>query len=107
MPGFLSFFGLGGGAIRKALQKGGTIVDVRSAQEFDRGHIPNSVNIPFRELDRHIAKFKQYPYPVIFCCDGEGKSKLACNLFRKGGITKVIDGGKWGYVLHIYQKLIG
>lgn len=107
MPGFLALFGLGGSHIKKALQQGATIIDVRSAHDFDNGHIPNSINIPYRELDRYVSKLTHYSAGLIICCDGNGKSTIAVDILKKAGIKNVIDGGKWRYVLHIYQKLVG
>ena len=43
---FLSFLGLGTDKIKEALLKGAVIIDVRTANEFDMGKIPGSVNIP-------------------------------------------------------------
>ena len=36
----------------------GTIVDVRTREEFVGGHIQNSINIPLQEITNHIEEIK-------------------------------------------------
>lgn len=48
------------------LKKGGIVlVDVRSREEYKKGHIPEAINIPFQELESH--KFPKNKLIVVYC----------------------------------------
>ncbi len=102
--GFLSLFGSGGG-IKKALQQGAVIIDVRTANEYDRGRIPGSLNIPVDRISVSIGRIKQLNKPVIVCCSTGDRSKKAYTLLKQNGIKEVYDGGNWQRVLKVYESL--
>jgi len=52
--------------LRKKLKKGGIVlVDVRSREEFKKGHIPDAINIPYPELESF--KFPKNKEVVVYC----------------------------------------
>jgi len=60
------------------------MLDVRSKDEFNAGHIAKSKNIPLDELEkktRSLEKFKKRPM-VIICQNGKSSTKAA-NQLRK------------------------
>ena len=81
--GLFSFLRLGSGKIKNALQKGAIIIDVRTAQEYDRGHIPDAFNIPVDRIKVSIERIKASKLPVVVCCNtGERSSTVWCGHSR-------------------------
>jgi rhodanese-related sulfurtransferase/DNA-binding transcriptional ArsR family regulator len=44
-----------------------TVLDVRPADEFALGHLPDAVNIPLRELERRLAEFDSSQQIIAYC----------------------------------------
>lgn len=86
-PGVIS------GADAKALvQKGATLVDVRTPEEFAGGHIEGAVNIPIDELDARKGELKKDADIVVYCRSG-GRSARGKALLTAAGYAKVQDLG--------------
>jgi phage shock protein E len=60
----------------KDLMAGGkksVLIDVRSAEEYQAGHIPGAVNIPAERIAAEKNRLpKDKAAPLIFCCRGVG-----------------------------------
>ena len=79
----------------KALvNNGALIVDVRSRDEFQQGHINGSVNLPLMELGTHIKELKRKEYAVITVCRSGARSSLAKDLLVKNDV-EAYNGGSW------------
>lgn len=83
-------------AIQMLNSNQGLYLDVRPKEQFTKGHIVNSKNIPFDELDakaKMIEKFKAKP--VIVVCERGSRSPAATKKLRQLGFEKVflIRGG--------------
>ncbi|MEK6511171.1 MBL fold metallo-hydrolase [Myroides odoratimimus] len=64
------------------------IIDVRSKNEFDSGHIVTAENIMFKDLStniNHISKDKQ----VIVHCKSGSRAAMAYSILKKHGFTNV------------------
>jgi len=72
-------------------QEDAVVVDVRSRDDFRKGHIANAVNVPagdikkgvFGELDKHKEK------AVVVVCSNGMASQEPANLLHKAGFAKV------------------
>ena len=53
------------------------VVDIRSPPEFEHGHIPESVNIPFSHLPREIDRVAGEPHVVTVCPHGKASVQAA------------------------------
>jgi rhodanese-related sulfurtransferase len=53
------------------------VVDIRSASAFRRGHIPESVNVPFGELTDRIDDVADADRVVTVCPEGEASVQAA------------------------------
>ncbi len=89
-----NLFGLSDNSLSPEDLANGTIVDVRSALEFQQGHVPGSINIPLQELDRSLLKLRQLQQPIITCCVSGNRSGMAARQLNSNGI-KAINGGPW------------
>ena len=51
-------------------KKGIVLLDVRTDKEYEQGHIPGAVHIPFSEIGDRIKKLKKDKELVVFCQNG-------------------------------------
>lgn len=88
-------FGAGPKTDYKALlQSGAQIVDVRTREEYQSGHIKGSVNMPLNNLGNQMNKLKK-DKPVITCCASGLRSGAAKNILKSRGFSEVYNGGGW------------
>ena len=85
----------GDAGVRQALREGGVIIDLRTAYEFDQGHVPRSLNIPIDRIRMSIDRVRGLKKPVILCCAAGVHCREAAEILRAAGITKVYNGGDW------------
>jgi rhodanese-related sulfurtransferase len=74
----------------------GVVVDLRDHAAFNAGHISNSVNIPFAQIDHNSPKLTKYKQrPVILVCAAGQQSVQAMNKLKKAGFEKlyILSGG--------------
>lgn len=89
----------GGGGIKQALQEGAAIIDLRTAYEFDQGHIPRSLNIPVDRIKANTDRIRGLNKPVVLVCGTGNHCWEAAEVLRNAGISRVINGGDWQSVL--------
>lgn len=103
--GFLSFLGFGKSGIKAALQNGAVIIDVRTANEYDMGRVPDSINIPVDRIAVSIGRIKGLSRPVIFCCDSGSRSSKAVSILKENGKKDVYNGGSWMNMLKMIKRM--
>ena len=103
--GLFSFLGLGGGKIKDALRRGAIVIDVRTPQEFDRGKVPESINIPVDRISANAERIKNMNRPVIFCCSTGARSSNAVSIIKQKGMKEVYNGGSWESVLKLLKSI--
>lgn len=72
------------------------VIDVREAEEFAAGHLPEAKNVPLAKLADRINEIERFKdKPVIVCCASGMRSGKACGELRKLGFAKVhnLSGG--------------
>jgi phage shock protein E len=74
------------------IAKGTVVVDVRTASEYDAGHVLGTTNIPLDLLGRQVAGLKQKIAPIITVCRSSARSGLAKKLLTDAGI-EAYNGG--------------
>ncbi|GAB4143809.1 MAG: hypothetical protein Fur0041_18880 [Bacteroidia bacterium] len=80
------------------------IVDVRSAGEYNSGHIPGSINIPLNAIEHNLKKLKG-DGPIVLCCASGNRSGMATSLLKSKGFKEVYNGGGWSSLLRQLEKL--
>lgn len=65
------------------------IIDVRTPEEYEIFHLPNSVNIPLNELDRRIKEVNLVD-PIYAICQSGKRSKIAVKELQKFSNTATI-----------------
>ena len=101
----LSWLGFWNSNIKDALLRGAVIIDVRSPAEFDRGKIPDSINIPVDRIPINSKRIRDMNHPVIFCCNSGDRSRQAVQMMKERGMKEVYYGGDWERLLRIVNKL--
>jgi phage shock protein E len=94
----------GGSEIKRALREGAVIIDLRTAYEYDQGHIPRSLNIPVDRIKANIGRIRDLGKPVILCCAAGSHCREGAGVLRQAGITRVHNGGSWQTVLRQVQS---
>ena len=92
-------------AVKSRLDKGEQliIVDVRTKEEYDGGHIPKSLLIPYDEIEVKAASLlpDKNAAIIVYCRTGR-RSEIAAKSLLKLGYTNVADMGAisdWKYGL--------
>jgi phage shock protein E len=76
------------------IKNGAVIIDVRTRDEFKRGHNKNSVNIPLDKLTESLKKLDKKK-PVITCCASGARSGTAASYLKSKGFEQVVNAGPW------------
>jgi rhodanese-related sulfurtransferase len=68
------------------------VLDVRSAEEYAKGHILGAKNLPLADLERRAAELdKHKAKPVIVHCENGNRSTSALSLLRKQGFARAVN----------------
>lgn len=84
-------------------EKQGTIVDVRSHEEFMGGHVVDSINIPLNEIPKRVEELQNLKAPLVLCCASGNRSGQAQLFLTEHGI-ECYNGGSWLDVNYIQSK---
>jgi len=76
------------------LSEGATVLDVRSREEFSRGHSAGSVNIPLDELPTRAHELNG-DHGLVVCCVSGARAGRAANWLARHGFSHVVNGGSW------------
>jgi len=71
------------------------ILDVRSAEEFQGGHINGAQNTPHEEVGKIVADLEQYDTVYVHCKMG-GRAKVASQTLENAGLSNVVCVGNGG-----------
>lgn len=78
-----------------------TIIDVRTAGEFESGHIENAINIPLDVIEATVLeKYPNKDEKLYLYCRSGNRSSQAAKLLVNQGYTNVYDFGgiiSWPY----------
>ena len=92
------------GAEAKALmdsENGYVIIDARTQEEYDQGHIPGAILIPYGEIaDRAEKELLDKNQLILVYCRSGRRSKIAADELVKLGYTNVKEFGgiiDWEY----------
>jgi rhodanese-related sulfurtransferase len=67
-----------------------TIIDVRSFEEYEDGHIPGAIHIPWWSVfTRHSKIPSAHEVPIIIYCEHGPRAKLAKLAFRIVGFQEI------------------
>jgi rhodanese-related sulfurtransferase len=87
----------GGGAVGpmdavRLMNQGALLVDVRSREEFEGGHVIDARNLPQDEVAGAGESLKKYrDKVVIVCCESGMRSGAAARVLKAQGFTNVLN----------------
>lgn len=66
------------------------LLDVRTVEEFEEGHIPSAINIPHKELEARLAELSgaKNTQVVIYCRSGR-RAEVARQVLEKSGFNQL------------------
>ena len=78
---------------KKMVEEGAKLVDVRSPEEFQSGHLDGAINVPVAELEERLAEVGPKDQPVVVYCASGFRSARAARILDGKGFTHVADLG--------------
>ena len=85
-------------AAKRLIAGGAVVVDVRTAGEFQSGHLDKAVNVPVDEVGSRIGDIDKLVggdrgKPVVLYCSKGSRSAKAKQALEAAGYTQVVNGG--------------
>lgn len=68
------------------------ILDVRSKEEYDPGHLEGALLLPVQELEDRLDELPVDGHIIVYCLIGV-RSRAAANILVENGFTQVYDMG--------------
>lgn len=79
--------------VHALVERGALLLDVRTPDEFQQGHLPAAVNVPVQELETRLAELGPRTRDVVVYCRSGRRSGQAAELLKANGFTSVHDLG--------------
>lgn len=70
---------------------GAVVLDVRTPDEYEEGHIPGSRLMPFTEIPQRYEELPPRDTPLIVSCQQGVRSRIACNMLAHLGYTRLFN----------------
>ena len=82
------------GDVKSYLENGAVVLDVRTLEEYEDGHVSGSKHIQLDFIPDHLDEIKSWNAPIITCCRSGARSGNAEEYLKDQGLD-VINGGPW------------
>ena len=69
-------------AAKRLADDGAVLLDVREIAEYESGHAPGAVHIPYEQLERRLGELPRGRELVVYCAAGV-RSSLAASLLER------------------------
>ena len=89
--------------IKDYLEKGAVVLDVRTLEEWNEGHVEGSKHIVLTVIPSELEQIKSWGKPVIAVCRSGARSGQAAQFLSNNGID-TINGGPWQNVDRYIKK---
>lgn len=90
---------------RKLGDPGHSLIDVRSAAEYEAGHIDGAINIPLEQLRGHVDELNNGHEIWLVCAAGQRSYYAVRLLMQHGFQVRVLSGGMETF--RAFQKSLG
>lgn len=98
---FKKWFGSSAPDMGQLLAGGAVVLDVRTKNEYDAGHINGAKHIPLDKLQGQLDQVRKLNKPVITVCRSGSRSAMAKNILNNAGI-EAYNGGAWTSLKNTY-----
>ena len=83
---------------RNLVASGAVVIDVRTADEYAAGHLPNATNIPVQEVSARLSEVEALvggnkARPIVVYCAAGGRAAKAKIALDDAGFSHVVNGG--------------
>ena len=86
----MEFYEINIDELKEKQKRGAIIVDVRSSQEYDEGHLYKAINIPYYEIKRNVNNLlKDKNQEIVLYCQTGFRSRQAYKKMIKLEYKKV------------------
>jgi rhodanese-related sulfurtransferase len=77
--------------VAQAVQAGVDIVfvDARPALDYEAGHVPGAINVPYSEPEQHLEKLPKDKWIVAYCECPNAEASQVANALENNGFQKV------------------
>ena len=74
------------------IEQGALVIDVRTTEEFEQGHVEGALNIPYQEIDKLMSAIgTDKTRPVVVYCRSGNRSGKAKVVLETKGYTNVFN----------------
>ena len=76
------------------------VLDVRTPKEYDSGHVPGAINVPYDQLPNRLAEVRdRAPDRVVVYCETGGRAAKAEKTLQDAGVQNVqhLEGDMRGW----------
>jgi len=80
-----------GQTAQRLVAAGARLVDVRTRQEFDAGHVPGAVLIPYDQIAVRASELGKKDTPIVLYCRTGRRTAIARQALEALGFTRVWD----------------
>ena len=81
------------------IKAGALVIDVRTPNEYQTGHVNRSINIPLDNFENGLSGLKTEQC-IIVCCASGMRSAHAKNILISNGFKEVYNAGSWRSLNH-------
>ena len=83
---------------RRLIGEGAVVLDVRTPEEFAKGHLPTAHSLPIGELAGRMSEVAERTgndrgKPIVVYCAAGGRAAKAKRELEAAGYTNVVNGG--------------
>ena len=79
------------------IEQGALLIDVRTTEEFEQGHVEGALNIPYQEIDKLMSAIgTDKTRPVVVYCRSGNRSGKAKVVLETKGHTNIFNATGYG-----------
>jgi len=97
--------GLGNAKLKEALRRGAIVIDIRTASEFDREKVSDSINIPIDRININLRRIVQMNRPIIICSNSDSENERVIDVLKANGVREIYNGGNWTKMWRMMRSL--
>ena len=90
---FLKRADINQGILQYQAEEGAFLLDVRTEEEYDAGHIPGSINLPLHRIQNIESIIPDKSAPLFVYCLSGARRRQAVSYLTASGYTQVTDIG--------------
>lgn len=73
---------------QKAIDAGVQVIDVRTAGEYQLGHLPKAINVPVDQIETQASSWDKEATYLVYCATG-ARSQVAVDLMKSMGFKNI------------------